>query len=127
MSNRYIQHYESLLNDLENQSLRRKLKVSDSPSAPVMKINGQDVLTFCSNDYLGLANQPEIASAMIDGVNIYGGGSGASHMISGHYTAHDQLEQALAVTQAKHIPNVKGLFFSTGYMANMAAITGIST
>lgn len=127
MSNRYIQHYESLLNDLENQSLRRKLKVSDSPSAPVMKINGQDVLTFCSNDYLGLANHPEIASAMIDGVNIYGGGSGASHMISGHYTAHDQLEQALAVTQAKHIPNVKGLFFSTGYMANMAAITGIST
>ena len=126
MSNRYIQHYESLLNDLENQSLRRKLKVSDSPSAPVMKINGQDVLTFCSNDYLGLANHPEIATAMIDGVNIYGGGSGASHMISGHYTAHDQLEQALAATQAKHIPNVKGLFFSTGYMANMAAITGIS-
>lgn len=126
MSNRYIQHYESLLNDLENQSLRRKLKVSESPSAPVMKINGQNVLTFCSNDYLGLANHPEIASAMIDGINIYGGGSGASHMISGHYTAHDQLEQALAATQAKHIPNVKGLFFSTGYMANMAAITGIS-
>ena len=126
MSNRYIQHYESLLNDLENQSLRRKLKVSDSPSGPMMKINGQDVFTFCSNDYLGLANHPEIASAMIDGINIYGGGSGASHMISGHYTAHDQLEQALAATQAKHIPNVKGLFFSTGYMANMAAITGIS-
>ncbi len=126
MSNRYIQHYESLLNDLESQSLRRKLKVSESPSAPVMKINGQNVLTFCSNDYLGLANHPEIASAMSDGINIYGGGSGASHMISGHYTAHDQLEQALAATQAKHIPNVKGLFFSTGYMANMAAITGIS-
>ncbi len=85
MSNRYIQHYESLLNDLESQSLRRKLKVSESPSAPVMKINGQNVLTFCSNDYLGLANHPEIASAMIDGINIYGGGSGASHMISGHY------------------------------------------
>ena len=126
MSNRYIQHYKSLLNDLENQSLRRKLKVSDSPSGPMMKINGQDVLTFCSNDYLGLANHPEIASAMIDGINIYGGGSGASHMISGHYTAHDQLEQALAATQAKHISSVKALFFSTGYMANMAAITGIS-
>jgi len=126
MSNRYIQHYESLLNDLESQSLRRKLKVSASPSAPVMKINGQDMLTFCSNDYLGLANHPDIAAAMIDGATIYGGGSGASHMISGHSLAHDQLERALATTQAKHIPHVKGLFFSTGYMANMAAITGIS-
>ena len=126
MSNRYIQHYESLLNDLESQSLRRKLKVSDSPSAPVMKINGQDMLTFCSNDYLGLANHPDIAAAMIEGAKLYGGGSGASHMISGHSFAHDQLERALAATQAKHIPHVKGLFFSTGYMANMAAITGIS-
>ena len=126
MSNRYIQHYESLLNNLENQSLRRKLKISDSPSAPVMKINGQDMLTFCSNDYLGLANHPEITAAMIEGANLYGGGSGASHMISGHSFAHDQLERALAATQAKHIPHVKGLFFSTGYMANMAAITGIS-
>ena len=126
MSNRYIQHYESLLNDLESQSLRRKLKISDSPSAPVMKINGQDMLTFCSNDYLGLANHPEITAAMIEGANLYGGGSGASHMISGHSFAHDQLERALAATQAKHIPHVKGLFFSTGYMANMAAITGIS-
>ena len=126
MSNRYLQHYESLLNNLENQSLRRKLKISDSPSAPVMKINGQDMLTFCSNDYLGLANHPEITAAMIEGANLYGGGSGASHMISGHSFAHDQLERALAATQAKHIPHVKGLFFSTGYMANMAAITGIS-
>lgn len=126
MSNRYIQHYESLLNHLESQSLRRKLKISDSPSAPVMRINGQEMLTFCSNDYLGLANHPEIASAMIEGAKMYGGGSGASHMISGHHQAHDQLERALASTQAKHIPHVKGLFFSTGYMANMAAITGIS-
>ena len=126
MSNRYIQHYESLLNDLESQSLRRKLKISDSPSAPMMRINGQEMVTFCSNDYLGLANHPEIASAMIEGAKMYGGGSGASHMISGHHQAHDQLERALASTQAKHIPNVKGLFFSTGYMANLASITGIS-
>ena len=126
MSNRYIQQYESLLHDLENQSLRRKLKVSDSPCAPMMNINGQDMLTFCSNDYLGLANHPEIAAAMAEGIKIYGGGSGASHMISGHYTAHVRLEKALAATQAKHIPEVKGLFFSTGYMANMAAITGIT-
>ena len=126
MSNHYIQHYQDLLDQLENKSLRRKLKVSQSPSAPVMIINGRSMLTFCSNDYLGLANHPALANALMDGAKIYGAGSGASHMISGHSQAHDELEKALALSQASFIPSVKALFFSTGYMANMAAITGLS-
>ncbi len=126
MSNHYIQRYQELLDQLEKKSLRRKLKVSQSPSAPVMNINGRSMLTFCSNDYLGLANHPALAQALIDGAKIYGAGSGASHMISGHSQAHDELEKALAQTQASFIPRVKALFFSTGYMANMAAITGLS-
>ena len=126
MSNHYIQHYQDLLDQLENKSLRRKLKVSQSPSAPVMTINGRSMLTFCSNDYLGLANHPALANALMDGARIYGAGSGASHMISGHSQAHDELEKALALSQASFIPCVKALFFSTGYMANMAAITGLS-
>lgn len=127
MSNHYIQHYQDLLDQLEKTSLRRKLKVSQSPSAPVMTINGRSMLTFCSNDYLGLANHPALANAMMEGAKIYGAGSGASHMISGHSHAHDELEKALAQSQASFIPCVKALFFSTGYMANMAAITGLST
>ncbi len=126
MSNHYIHHYQDLLDQLEKKSLRRKLKVSQSPSAPVMNINGRSMLTFCSNDYLGLANHPALTQALIDGAKTYGAGSGASHMISGHSQAHDELEKALAQTQASFIPSVKALFFSTGYMANMAAITGLS-
>jgi len=126
MSNRYIRHYSSLLEDLESASLRRKLKVSESASAPLMKINGRQMLTFCSNDYLGLANHPELATALKKGVDLYGAGSGASHMISGHSLAHEQLELALAETQSAHIPEVKALFISTGYMANVACITGLS-
>ncbi len=126
MSNHYIHDYQDLLDQLEKKSLRRKLKVSQSPSAPVMNINGRSMLTFCSNDYLGLANHPALTQALIDGAKTYGAGSGASHMISGHSQAHDELEKALAHTQSSFIPSVKALFFSTGYMANMAAITGLS-
>ena len=126
MINLYIRHYSSLLDDLENASLRRKLKVSQSATAPLMTINDREVLTFCSNDYLGLANHPALAKALQEGVDLYGAGSGASHMISGHSLAHEQLELALARTQRDHIPAVKALFISTGYMANVACITGLS-
>ena len=126
MSNRYLRHYSSRLNDLERASLRRKLKVSQSATAPLMKINGRDMLTFCSNDYLGLANHPALAKAIQEGIDLYGSGSGASHMISGHSLAHAQLEIALAKTQSGYIPEVQALFISTGYMANLACITGLS-
>ena len=125
MSHSYIQHYRDLLHHLDQQSLRRKLKISESASAPEMVINGRSMLTFCSNDYLGLANHPELTGALIEGAQMYGAGSGASHMISGHNQAHEQLEKKLADTQASFIPQVKALFFSTGYMANLAAITGL--
>ncbi len=127
MTLRYINHFNHLLDDLEQHSLKRTLKICDSASAPIMKINGQAMLTFCSNDYLGLANHPDLAKAITEGLQRFGSGSGASHMISGHHRPHDQLEKALAQTQEAFIPEVRALFFSTGYMANLAAITAISS
>ena len=126
MALKYINHFNHLLDDLEQRSLKRTLKICDSASAPVMTIDGQAMLTFCSNDYLGLANHPELAKAITEGLQRFGSGSGASHMISGHHRPHDVLEKALAKTQAAFIPEVYALFFSTGYMANLAAITAIS-
>ena len=126
MALKYINHFNHLLDDLEQRSLKRTLKICDSASAPVMTIDGQAMLTFCSNDYLGLANHPELAKAITEGLQRFGSGSGASHMISGHHRPHDVLEKALAKTQAAFIPEVHALFFSTGYMANLAAITAIS-
>ena len=127
MTVRYINHFNHLLDDLEQRSLKRTLKICDSASAPIMTIDGQAMLTFCSNDYLGLANHPDLAKAISEGLQLFGSGSGASHMISGHHRPHDQLEKALAKTQAVFIPEVRALFFSTGYMANLAAITAISS
>ena len=126
MTHSYLNYFSAGLDDLETQSLRRKLKISESPSGPLMMIDGQEMLTFCSNDYLGLANHPKLSQAIQQGLELYGSGSGASHMISGHHLAHDQLEKALAQTQASYIPKVKALFFSTGYMANLAAITALT-
>ncbi len=126
MTHSYLNYFSAGLDDLETQSLRRKLKISESPSGPLMMIDGQEMLTFCSNDYLGLANHPKLSQAIQQGLELYGSGSGASHMISGHHLAHDQLEKALAETQASYIPKVKALFFSTGYMANLAAITALT-
>jgi 8-amino-7-oxononanoate synthase len=127
MTLRYINHFNHLLDDLEQHSLKRTLKICDSASAPIMKIDGQAMLTFCSNDYLGLANHPDLTKAITEGLQRFGSGSGASHMISGHHRPHDQLEKALAKTQEAFIPEVRALFFSTGYMANLAAITAISS
>ena len=122
MTHSYLNYFSAGLDDLETQSLRRKLKISESPSGPLMMIDGQEMLTFCSNDYLGLANHPKLSQAIQQGLELYGSGSGASHMISGHHLAHDQLEKALAQTQASFIPEVKALFFSTGYMAKLPLI-----
>ena len=80
-----------------------------------MLIDGRKVISFCSNDYLGLANHPAIKRAFIKGIEQYGVGSGAAHLINGHSRAHHQLEQALA----EFTGYPRALLFSTGYMANI--------
>ena len=81
-----------------------------------MVIDGRQVLCFCSNDYLGLAKHPEVKAAFIKGVETYGAGSGAAHLINGHSRAHHALEKELA--EFSGYP--RALLFSTGYMANLA-------
>lgn len=112
--------------DLDKQLLRRKLRTTDSPCDTKAHVGQRELKAFCSNDYLGLANHPELVSALAEGAKLYGVGSGASHLISGHSIAHDLLEKKLAACESKHIPNARALFFSTGYLANINAITGIS-
>jgi 8-amino-7-oxononanoate synthase len=84
------------------------------------------MLTFCSFDYLGLAAHPQIQSALQEGVGLYGLGSGASHLISGHSIAHEQLEHRLAAMQSPHLEKARALYFGTGYMANLAVLTGLA-
>ena len=114
------------LTELDTQLLRRKIRSVDSPCGTRIQIGGRELQAFCSNDYLGLANHPNLIAALSDGAQRFGVGSGASHLISGHQTIHDALEEKLAQTQALSIPKAKALFFSTGYLANISAITALS-
>ena len=114
------------LTELDTQLLRRKIRSVDSPCGTRIQIGGRELQAFCSNDYLGLANHPDLITALSEGAQQFGVGSGASHLISGHQTIHDALEEKLAQTQALSIPKAKALFFSTGYLANISAITAHS-
>src|SRR5512145_2415036 len=84
------------LAEREANHLYRRRRVSDGPQGTEMLVDGRPLLNFCSNDYLGLANHPEVIAAFKRGVDRYGVGSAASHLVNGHSTAHHALEEALA-------------------------------
>ncbi|MFC0351070.1 8-amino-7-oxononanoate synthase [Undibacterium danionis] len=111
---------------LDSKSLRRRRRHAESPSAPRVKVDGRDMLAFCSNDYLGLAAHPKIIAALQEGADLYGVGSGASHLISGHSRAHALLEDRLAEFVSPHLLNARALYFCTGYMANLAVLAGLA-
>ncbi|MGZ8295384.1 MAG: aminotransferase class I/II-fold pyridoxal phosphate-dependent enzyme, partial [Telluria sp.] len=115
------------LKALDEQSLTRRRRVVDTPSAPRLVVDGRPMLAFCSNDYLGLAAHPRVVEALREGASLYGAGSGASHLISGHGRAHDLLEERLAEFMAPHIEAPRALSFCTGYMANLAMLTALGS
>jgi 8-amino-7-oxononanoate synthase len=114
------------LASLSDQELRRQLREVQTPTAPSLIVDGEALTAFCSNDYLGLASDPRVIEALREGALRYGAGSGASHLISGHSIAHTQLEARLAEMQAQHLIKPRALFFSTGYMANLAVLTALA-
>ncbi|MBU3583893.1 8-amino-7-oxononanoate synthase [Polynucleobacter sp. 15G-AUS-farblos] len=116
---------ESQIAELDLQLLRRRLRATESACDTKSTVDGRELKAFCSNDYLGLANHPALIAALAEGAKRYGVGSGASHLISGHSVAHELLEKKLASFQSQHIPQARALFFSTGYLANLTAITGL--
>ena len=85
-------------------------------AGPVCRVDGVELVNFCSNDYLGLAQHPSLRGAMADAAQRYGVGSGASHLVTGHHPEHSRLEEVLAAYTHREA----ALLFSTGYMANLA-------
>jgi 8-amino-7-oxononanoate synthase len=110
---------------LDEQSLIRRRRVADTRCMPQQVVDGRAMLAFCSNDYLGLAAHPRVVEALRAGAQLYGAGSGASHLISGHSRAHALLEERLADIVAPHIEDARALYLSTGYMANLAVLTAL--
>ena len=110
------------LERIEAEGLYRRRRVVESAQGPVMTVDGRELLSFCSNDYLGLANHPEVVKAFQRGAERYGVGSGASHLITGHSSAHHELEEALAEFTGRP----RALLFSTGYMANLGVVSALT-
>jgi len=123
--NNLILPLELSLAALKAAGLYRIRKETHSPCAPLVMVNGRSMLAFNSNDYLGLANDSRVIEAFKEGSQIYGAGSGASHLISGHSKAHALLEEKLASFMSAQVSNARALYFCTGYMANLAVITSL--
>ncbi len=101
--------------------LYRQRPLLQSPQGPQVVVDGQPLLAFCSNDYLGLANHPEVIAAWRAGAERWGVGGGASHLVIGHSTPHHEVEEALAELTGRP----RALLFTTGYMANLGALTAL--
>ena len=114
-------NFSKKISVIEQNDLLRLRKIAYSAQSTEMVIDNQKVINFCSNDYLSLANHPQIKEALIEGVSRYGVGSGASHLVSGHSESHHKLEEALA----EHTGQQRALLFSSGYSANLGVFSAL--
>jgi 8-amino-7-oxononanoate synthase len=121
-----LDRLQQKLHELDTQHLSRQRRTVSTPHAPCMTVDGRPIVAFCSNDYLGLAADPRVVEALQQGAALYGAGSGASHLISGHSDAHAALENKLAEFLSPWVPSARALYFSTGYMANLALISALA-
>ena len=110
------------LAELDAQKLLRKRRIVASSQGTQLIVDGKSYLSFCSNDYLGLANHPALTDALIRGAREFGVGAAASHLISGHMGPHQALEIALA----RFVGLPRALYFSNGYAANTGVIPALA-
>lgn len=112
---------ERKLNDRKSQNLFRERMFFSARQGTKVIIDGREVINFCSNDYLGLANHPDIIAAFKAGADQFGIGSGASALVSGRCRLHQQLEEQIVEKTGRE----SALVFSSGYMANLAVATSL--
>lgn len=106
---------------LTDLALKRQRQVVETAQGVEVTLNGRAFLNFCSNDYLGLAADGVLRAAFKEGVDRYGVGSGASHLVCGHQQAHHELEACIA----QWLGRSRALLFSSGYMANVGVIQAL--
>ena len=110
------------LQDLKNSSLYRTLKSVAGAQGPVLTVDGREVLNFSSNNYLGIANHPDLAAAAKEAIDRYGCGSGASRLISGNMALHEELECKLAEFKDTEA----ALVFNSGFQANTGILSTLA-
>ncbi|RDS84324.1 8-amino-7-oxononanoate synthase [Dyella psychrodurans] len=101
--------------------LQRRLRTITQADGPWVESNGQRLLAFCTNDYLGLAQHPKLIAALKEAADADGVGSGSAHLICGHRREHAALEETLAEWTGRE----RALLFSTGYMANLGVMQAL--
>lgn len=104
-----------------HEHLYRQRPLLQTPQGPLVVVDGKPLLAFCNNDYMGLANHPDVIAAWQAGAERWGVGGGASHLVIGHSTPHHELEEALAEMTGRP----RALLFSNGYMANLGTVTAL--
>jgi 8-amino-7-oxononanoate synthase len=109
------------LRNLKESGLYRKLNVVENAQGPHVEIKGKTYLSFCSNNYLGLANHPLVIKAVKDAVEKYGWGAGASRLVSGNMKLHEALEDEISRFKCTEA----SIVFPTGYMANIGTISSL--
>ncbi len=112
---------QQALTERRAADLYRQRRTVTSPQQTQLTVNGKQLLSFCSNDYLGLANHPQVKAAFQRSVDQYGVGSGASHLVNGHSAEHHALEEELATFTGRP----RALLYSTGYMANIGTVNAL--
>lgn len=117
----FQQTWQKALEERTQLGLIRQHQILESAQGVEINVDGKAYLGFCSNDYLGLANHPDVKSAAIESIQKNGVGSGASHLVIGHHQEHALLEKDLA----KFTGRDKAIIFSSGYMANMALVSSL--
>ena len=118
MSHAALTQLNQKLAALRHDNLERRRVTLESPQGVRIRLDGRELLSFCSNDYLGLAASPQLIAAAHAALDACGVGSGASHLISGHQTAHYAFESAFA----QFVRKPAALLFSSGYMANLGVL-----
>jgi glycine C-acetyltransferase len=110
------------LAELRAQHLYRPLRVMASAQGPVVELDGREVISLSSNDYLGLTHHPRLREAALRAVEMYGAGSGAVRTIAGTMTLHEDLEAALAAFKGVEAT----LTFQSGFTANTGVIPTVT-
>jgi glycine C-acetyltransferase/8-amino-7-oxononanoate synthase len=110
------------LAELRERGLYRRLRLIEGPQGPQVMLGGRPVLLLCSNNYLGLADHPQVREAAAEAALKWGAGAGASRLISGNMEPHRQLESALARFKGYE----SALLFGSGYLANTGTIAALA-
>lgn len=121
MTNSWLDEFPARIEELDQAHLRRRRAVVAPDGGARLRVDGRSMLAFCSNDYLGLSQHPEMVQAACDGAQTFGVGSGGSPLVSGHSAANEALEHELAA----FVGLPRALYFYAGFSTNVGIIPAL--